>query len=84
MEPLLVLSVLSLAMLLGCYIAGSIPLVMTMSEVCLLSMWKTCTYCHTHEKILNKSSRGKYTKNIHYIVAILHYVNFMLCCILFL
>lgn len=33
MEPLLVLTVLSLAMLLGCYIAGSIPLVMTMSEV---------------------------------------------------
>lgn len=32
MEPLLVLTVLSLAMLLGCYIAGSIPLVMTMSE----------------------------------------------------
>lgn len=33
MEPILVLTVLSLAMLLGCYIAGSIPLVMTMSEV---------------------------------------------------
>ncbi|KAK8382442.1 hypothetical protein O3P69_015403 [Scylla paramamosain] len=32
MEPVLVLTVLSLAMLLGCYIAGSIPLVMNMSE----------------------------------------------------
>lgn len=32
MEPILVLVLLSLAMLVGCYIAGSIPLVMTMSE----------------------------------------------------
>lgn len=32
MEPILVLSLLSLAMLAGCYIAGTIPLVMTMSE----------------------------------------------------
>ncbi|XP_068202253.1 zinc transporter ZIP9 isoform X2 [Palaemon carinicauda] len=32
MEPIMVLSILSLAMLGGCYIAGSIPLVMTMSE----------------------------------------------------
>ncbi|XP_063591187.1 zinc transporter ZIP9-like isoform X1 [Penaeus indicus] len=32
MEPVMVLSLLSLAMLVGCYTAGSIPLVMTMSE----------------------------------------------------
>lgn len=33
MEPVMVLSLLSFAMLVGCYSAGSIPLVMTMSEV---------------------------------------------------
>lgn len=33
MEPILVLILLSLAMLVGCYIAGSIPLIMPMSEV---------------------------------------------------
>ncbi|KAK3881275.1 hypothetical protein Pcinc_014261 [Petrolisthes cinctipes] len=32
MEPILVLILLSLAMLVGCYIAGSIPLIMPMSE----------------------------------------------------
>ncbi|XP_045611764.1 zinc transporter ZIP9 [Procambarus clarkii] len=32
MEPVVVLTLLSLAMLVGCYTAGSIPLVMTMSE----------------------------------------------------
>ncbi|KAG0725288.1 Zinc transporter ZIP9 [Chionoecetes opilio] len=32
MEPVLVLAVLSLAMLLGCYVAGTIPLVMNMSQ----------------------------------------------------
>ena len=36
MNSFLVLSILSFAMLAGCYIAGTIPLVMPMSEVSYL------------------------------------------------
>ena len=36
MEPIWTLSLFSLSMFLGCYIAGSIPLLLSLSEVVLL------------------------------------------------